>query len=119
MGVDLNRLLVVRPDPRDARRVASKVALSGAFEVVVVDMFDSRRNDELFIRKLTLAKARVLVLTDSYQARRANWPTTLRLELSRRADVMSVRVAKDRGARVGKLASLRSFPWVESMVTAA
>lgn len=36
-GVDLDRLLVVRPEPVDLARAVVKVASSGAFELVVID----------------------------------------------------------------------------------
>jgi hypothetical protein len=99
--IDLKRLLIVRPPPQDARRSAVKLVSSGAFDVVVIDLFDTQRNDELFVRKLALAKTRVVLLTDSYCARRMAWPTSLRLELTRHIDGISVRVAKERYGRVG------------------
>jgi protein ImuA len=110
-GVDLDRLLVVRP-PRaeDAGRVAVKVAEAGACEVVVVDGLSERRSPralkpEIVIRKLALAAERggatLLLLTDSLAPRRAPWPVALRLELGRAPGHLVVRVAKERRGRVG------------------
>jgi RecA/RadA recombinase len=112
-GVDLARMLVVRPPRAQLGRVAVKVMGAGAFEVVVVD-FDAipgaipgavpgsshgRSHErqtlakkkawapEVLVRKLALAAessgATVLILTDSTRPRAQQWPVALRLELSR------------------------------------
>jgi len=116
-GVDLTRLLLVRPPARDAARVSVRVATSGAFEVVVVDAFAfveghegrSRRRSwpsDVFVRKLSLAAethaTRIVILSDSSAPRAMPWPVALRLEIERNPDdAMLVRVAKERHGRLG------------------
>ena len=121
-GVDLTRMLVVRPPRSQLGRVAVKLMGDGAFEVLVVD-FDpvpgSSRSEgqsttgkrrawapEVLVRKLALAAessgATVLLLTDSTRPRAQPWPVALRLELSRPTlNELAVRVAKDRRGRIG------------------
>ncbi|WP_394848998.1 hypothetical protein LZC95_16295 [Pendulispora brunnea] len=121
-GVDLRRLLVVRPSHQDVGRAAVKVVGSGAFEVVVIDMASledvppqaqtaqkARRGrrplpPEVMVRKLALLAEKrgttVLLLSDSTQPRELPWPVALRLELEQRPHELSVRVAKDRRGRV-------------------
>jgi len=109
-GVDLDRLLVVRPPVGDAGRIAVKVALARACEVVVVDLPGAslrtrpdRRHKpgsgregrglhpEILVRKLALAAeesgASVFLLTDSLEPRDLPWPVALRLELGRAPSV--------------------------------
>lgn len=128
-GVDLGRMLVVRPPRVLLGKVAVKVVGSGAFEVVVldVDAFDGadvlpthgvkRRGwaPELLVRKLALAAegcgATVVLLTDATRPRAMPWPVALRLELSltdRRT--MAVRVAKERHGRVGTARTVPFLP---------
>lgn len=118
-GVDLSHLLVVRPPPNEARQVAVKLAASAAFAVVVVDHFAAaslgrgvHKADELFVRKLSLQPCVSLLLTDQHAPRTGSLPTVLRLELSRRPDAITVRVAKDRMGRAGamKTVPLRTRP---------
>ena len=60
---------------------------------------------EVLVRKLALladeAGTSILLLTDSTRLRAVPWPVALRLELTRRADAIAVRVAKDRRGRMG------------------
>jgi recombination protein RecA len=117
-GVELDRMLVVRPPRTHLAKVAVKVVAAGAFEVVVVDVDPvgspigtqnsepQGRRLEMVVRKLALAAepsgATVLLLTDALRPRAAPWPVALRLELSRPdASTLSVRVAKDKRGRVG------------------
>jgi len=112
-GVDLRRLLVVRPSPKDAGRTAVKVAEAHACAVIVVDGLTEPRGPgskralkpEILIRKLALAAERggatLLLLTDSLAPREAPWPVALRLELGRAPGHLVVRVAKERRGRVG------------------
>jgi recombination protein RecA len=125
-GVDLARMLVVRPPRPELGRVAVKVAASGAFEVIVVDVdavpgarpADKRSspngkpgrappNDaQVLVRKLALKAeetgATVVLLTDSTRPRAVPWPVALRLELSRPSrHELTVRVAKERRGRIG------------------
>lgn len=113
-GVDLNRLLVVRPPRLEAGRVAVKVANAHACEVVVVDatwfVSTERRggrkgvSPEILVRKLSLAAEQggstVLLLTDSLAPRAIPWPVALRLELGRAPGHLVVKVGKDRRGRV-------------------
>jgi recombination protein RecA len=112
-GVDLARLLVVRPPPDALARVAVKVAESRAFSVVVIDTAgvpgssQSERLDRWpnVVRRLALAVERsdstVLLLTDSLVARSMQLPVAMRLEVDRTAeDDVSVRVAKERRGRI-------------------
>jgi recombination protein RecA len=132
-GVDLDRMLVVRPPRAQLARVAVKVVGAGAFEVVVVD-FDAvpgaslaaeagpqaakKRKawaPEVLVRKLALSAessgSTVLLLTDGARPRSIPWPVALRLELSRptRSELV-VRVAKDRRGRIGLVRTVPFLP---------
>jgi recombination protein RecA len=128
-GVDLARLLVVRPPRALLGKVAVKLVGSGAFEVVTVDVdvvpgtraLAGRARGgkgwapELLVRKLALAAeptgSTVLLLTDASLPRAAQWPVALRLELSRPdANSLSVRVAKDRRGRIGPTKTVPFLP---------
>ncbi|HLM75390.1 MAG TPA: recombinase A [Polyangiaceae bacterium] len=112
-GVDLSRLLVVRPPPDAIARVAVRLAQSHAFKVIVVDTSGvpgsaiGERLDRwpTTVRRLALAVERsdcaVLLLTDSLAARSAPLPVAMRLEVERLSeDRVAVRVAKERRGRV-------------------
>jgi recombination protein RecA len=114
VGVDLDRLLVVRPPRSEIGRVAVKIAEARACEVIVVDAApfvapsrSSKRglSSEVLIRKLSLAAkqggATVLLLTDSLAPRAVPWAVALRLELGRAPGHLVVKVAKDQRGRVG------------------
>lgn len=137
-GIDLKRMLVVRPPRPQLGRIALKVVSSGAFEVVVVDMDaipGSCRVPEggsepraarsktwaadVLVRKLALAAessgATVLLLTDSSRPRSTPWPVSLRLELARpRRKELEVRVGKDRRGRVGVVKTVPFQPIARS-----
>lgn len=121
-GVDLERLLVVRPTPADLARTVVKVASSGAFELVVVDALSgldgklsiagaagkrgasrARVDGSIVVRKLALAAEEKgtssIVLTNIFTARAVPWPVALRLEVERRPEAIAVRVTKDRRGR--------------------
>jgi recombination protein RecA len=115
-GIDLDRLLVVVPEPGALARTAVKVGMSGAFELVVVDVpakglggrlavrgAPSRVDGSVVVRKLALAAEEhgttFLLLTDSYDERPVPWPVAMRLEVERRPDALSLRVTKDRRGR--------------------
>lgn len=119
-GVDLARLLVVRPPSDALARVAVKVAESGAFSVVVIDtagvpgVSQGERLDRWpnVVRRLALAIERsdstVLLLTDRLAARSMPLPVAMRLEVDRTAeDDVSVRVAKERRGRVSAATSVK------------
>lgn len=112
-GVDLERLLVVRPPPEALARTAVRVAQSHAFAVLVIDTAGvpgCGRGENLdrwpnVVRRLSLAIERsdstVLLLTDRLAARSMPLPVAMRLEVERLAeDRMTVRVAKERRGRV-------------------
>lgn len=118
-GVDLDRLLVVRPDPASLARTVVKVAASGAFDVVVIDAQQaagldgrlpgegktsrSRVDGSVVVRKLALASEEkgtsFLVLTNVYAPRAVPWPVALRLEVERRPEAIALRITKDRRGR--------------------
>lgn len=119
-GVDLARLLVVRPPSDALARVAVKVAESGAFSVVVIDtagvpgVSQGERLDRWpnVVRRLALAIERsdstVLLLTDRLAARSMPLPVAMRLEVDRTAeDDVSVRVAKERRGRVSAATNIK------------
>jgi recombination protein RecA len=136
-GVDLARLLVVRPPRAELARVAVKVAASRAFDVIVVDMdpvpgalvpgrtpYAPRTRakkggawqGDVFVRKLALLAseggASVLLLTDATAPRAQPGPVALRLEIAREPAAIALRVAKDRRGRAGlaKTVPLASRP---------
>ena len=123
-GVDLARRLVIRPARADVARIAVKIAAARALDVIVIDMdpflgvdvapaspprtFSKTRKPlppETFVRKLALLAeeggARILLLTDQSQPRRAQLPVALRLELERAPGSLTVKIAKDRRGRIG------------------
>lgn len=121
-GVDLGRLVVVRP-PRDSlARVAVQLAQANVFAVIAIDVtgipgakFErglAARAEPLsgwvnVTRKLSLAversKTTVLLLTDAYAKRPLVLPVAMRIELDQDApNVVSARIAKERYGRVGK-----------------
>lgn len=125
LGVDLRRLLVVRPPRKDLGRVVVKLAQARAFDVIVVDYHpvafvqplasggpnasrSPRRHGvrpEVLVRKLALLAeeggSTILLLTDTTDPRPVPWPVALRLELARAPGTLSVKVAKDRFCRLG------------------
>ncbi len=121
-GVDLHRLLVVRPPLDELARVAVRVASSRAFAVVVVDTAavpgalggaPPVRLDRwsTVVRRLALAvegsDCSVLLLTDRQASRAMPLPVAMRLELERPAEErITVRVAKDRRGRVAPPVSI-------------
>jgi hypothetical protein len=130
-GVDLARLLVVRPPRAEIARVAVKVVGSCAFDVIAIDMdlvpgtvaptqnAHPRRRvwpPEVLVRKLALLAgeggATVILLTDATSHRAVPWPVALRLEIARAPESIALRVAKDRRGRIGlaKTVPLRTRP---------
>ncbi|MEO7110135.1 MAG: recombinase A [Polyangiaceae bacterium] len=127
-GVDLARLFVVRLPRSELGRIAVKVARSGAFELLVVDVDaiagvdesaqkqakttsswtparGSASKMEVVVRKLALAAEAngmtVILITDANRHRAVPWPVAMRLELERRPGEIGVRVAKERHGRIG------------------
>ncbi len=136
-GIDLARLLVVRPLRAEIGRVAVKVVASRGLDVVVVDLdpiplaridakeVPSRRRgvpETTLVRRLALAAEEagttVLLLTDTRVPRSSALPVALRIELSRPTpDDLSMRVAKDRRGRIGlaRTVPMRSRPGREAV----
>jgi hypothetical protein len=105
VGVDLERLFVVRPPQAWLARVAVKVASSGAFDVIVVEVGrgvgGGSKRDEALVRKLALAAEEhgsTIVLLSSPHS--MPWPVALRLELARTMDGLSLRITKERHGRL-------------------
>jgi RecA/RadA recombinase len=134
-GVDLARLFVVRPPRAELGRIAVKVARSGAFDLLVVDMDPipgacapvsnmgamfagipekqaqlASSKMEVVVRKLALAAEEngmtVILITDARRHRAVPWPVAMRLELERHPGKIGVRVAKERHGRIGSKAWL-------------
>jgi recombination protein RecA len=128
-GVELSRLLVVRPPLAALSRVALRLAESEAFAVVVVDLtgvVGERVAVPLgtwprVVRRLALAVEgtghSVLLLTREADRRPLPLPVAQRLEVSRpTADKLLVRLAKDQRGRVS---SPRPVVWARSGAWAA
>jgi recombination protein RecA len=112
-GVDLARLLVIRPPLSALGRVAARAAQSRVFSVIVVDLagVPGRRQEVRLdrwvntVRRLAMAvegmETTVLLLTDALSPRALPLPVALRLEVERAApDRLKLTVAKDRRGRV-------------------
>jgi len=112
-GVELERLLVVRPSVEDLAKVAARVAASGVFSVIVIDLagVPGKRSSQRLerwvnpTRRLALAaegtETTIVLLTDACSPRPTPLPVALRLELDRAsAENVVLRVAKDRRGRV-------------------
>jgi hypothetical protein len=112
-GVDLARLLVIRPSPGALARVAARAAQSRVFSVIVIDLagVPGRRPEVRLdrwvnpVRRLAMAvegmETTVLLLTDALAPRALPLPVALRLEVERAApDRLRLTVAKDRRGRV-------------------
>lgn len=103
-GVDLDRLLIVRPDAPALSRTLVKAASSGAFALVVVDVprgvIQNGNEGVVVTRKLALAAEEYgttsLLLTSAREPRSVPWPVAMRLEVERRPDALAIKVAKDR-----------------------
>lgn len=130
LGVDLGRLLVVRPNFDAVERIAVRIAEARAVAMLVIDLrgaLGSRSNPrgtsraqyphpqrhhsqrshnwQSVVRRLALAvknlPAGVLLITDAESPRALPLPVAMRLELSRvSASHLEVRVAKERTGRV-------------------
>jgi recombination protein RecA len=120
-GIDLHRLLVVRPLRSQAARVAVQLAQSGVFSVIVIDVSGvpgahasgslAPSSEPLtpwskVTRRLSLAvetsATSVILLTDADAPRSVVLPVALRVELEReQGELISVRIAKEKHGRVG------------------
>ncbi len=115
-GVDLARLLVMRPPVEKLAKVAVRAAESRAFSVLVIDTVgalgdhDRARSDEVgrwanTVRRLSMAiegsDRAIVLLTDLWAHRPMVLPVAMRIEVERPAvDRLFVRVGKDRFGRV-------------------
>jgi hypothetical protein len=121
-GVDLARLLVIRPSFEALARVAARAAQSRVFSVIVIDLAGvpgstnlpppALRRPEVRldrwvnpVRRLAMAvegtETTVLLLTDALAPRALPLPVALRLEVERAApERLRLTVAKDRRGRV-------------------
>jgi recombination protein RecA len=128
-GVELERLLVVRPLPEAIGRVALRLTESPAFSLVVIDTLGipgapldvALGTWPRVVRRLAMSvegsQRTVLLLTDAAQPRPLPLPVAQRLELSRPAPYqLLLRVAKDRRGRV---TSPRPIAWARSPVSFA
>lgn len=121
LGVDLSRLLVVRPPVSSIGRVAVKMAQSRAFSVMVIDtrslpgspaQTEGMRFDRdvavNIVRRLALSiegtDTSLILLTDAGAPRALPLPVSMRIELDRRlsssAIVSSLRIPKERHGRI-------------------
>jgi len=123
-GVELSRLLVVRPPLEALSRVSLRIVESRAFAVVVIDtlgvpgqpMQVSLGAWPRVVRRLATAvadtSACVLLVTDASASRPLPLPVAQRIELSRpRPHELGLRVAKDKHGRVS---SPRTLAWARS-----
>ncbi|HEY3495656.1 MAG TPA: recombinase A [Polyangiaceae bacterium] len=118
-GVDLGRLLVVRPPPEAIGRVSLKLVESGVFPLIVVDTVGTLGkslpgglgNFERVVRRLSMGvdgtANSVLLITDERAQRSLPLPVAQRLVIARPSlERLMVRVAKDRRGRVTPARSL-------------
>jgi recombination protein RecA len=124
-GIALERFLVVRPPVEAIGRVALKLAESGVFELVVVDLMGTlgRSLDcslgrlGRVVRRLSMAvdgtNKSVLLVTETHVERALPLPVAQRIEVVRTAaDRLSVRVAKDRR---GRISAPRPIVWTRGI----
>jgi len=113
LGVDLERLWVVRPPLEALGRTALKLAESAVFSLVVIDTVGTLGRPLAvslgawgrIVRRLSMAvdgTARsILLVTDAKEPRALPLPVAQRIELSQpERDTLGVRIAKDRRGRV-------------------
>ena len=124
-GVDLARLLVVRPPSEALERTSIRLVESHAFAVVVVDTLGTvgasasglQGSWNRAIRRLSLAAEAsgsvVVLLTDGELQRSLPLPVALRLELSRpEMGRLLLKVGKD---RKGRVSGPHRVPWGASL----
>lgn len=112
LGIDLGRLLVVRPEMAAVERVAVRIAEAKVVSVLVVDLrgalgdssMDERRWQRA-VRRLSLVIKQlstcVLLITRPQTRHALPLPVAMRLELNRLSgDNVEIRVAKERSGRI-------------------
>jgi recombination protein RecA len=113
LGVDLERLLVVRPPLEALGRTSLKLAESAVFSLIVIDTLGTLgRPLDLslaawgrIVRRLNMAvdgtNRSVLLVTDAKEPRALPLPVAQRIELSQPdSGRLGVRIAKDRRGRI-------------------
>jgi hypothetical protein len=120
LGVDLSRMLVVRPDADAVERIAVRIAEAKAIALMVVDLRGafgdlpvSATRWQRTVRRLALAIKQVatcvLVITPEETSRTLPLPVALRLEFARAsAESFELRVGKE---RTGRVSSPRTVAW--------
>jgi recombination protein RecA len=131
LGVELGRLLVVRPDIDAVERIAIRIAEARAVSLLVIDLRgalgnlsgSSRRSDhhrgrthhrwQSAVRRLALSVRNlatcVLLITAEEEQRSMPLPVAMRLEFSRAsANHFEIRVGKE---RTGRVSSPRLVSW--------
>jgi hypothetical protein len=134
-GVCLPRLLVLRPPRHLLARVAVRVAMSGIFSVITVDVAGvpgsssskvSRHSESIeswvkVTRRLALAVEKthttVFLLTESEAARKSSLPASMRIELeNENPESMVVRLAKE---KFGRVSNARRIVWTRPITREA
>ena len=123
-GVDLERLLVVRPSVEALSRVALRIVESAACAVTVIDLLGvpgqllgvNLTGWLRVVRRLAMGvdgtAHSVILLTDASEQRPLPLPVSQRIELERPSEgKLSVRVAKD---KQGRVSAPRSIAWVRT-----
>jgi hypothetical protein len=125
-GVCLERLLVLRPPRHLLARVAVRVALSGIFSVIAVDVagvpgssskasrgVESMQSWSKVTRRLALAiektRTTLFLLTQADDARTSALPAAMRVELENESpESLFVRIAKE---KFGRVSNSRRIVW--------
>ena len=123
-GVDLERLLVVRPSVEALSRVALRIVESGACAVTVIDLLGVPGQPLAVnltawlrvVRRLAMGvdgtANSVILLTDAAEQRPLPLPVAQRIELERPSEgKLSVRVVKD---KQGRISAPRSIAWART-----
>jgi hypothetical protein len=120
LGVNLARMLVVRPDTDAVERIAVRIAEAKAVALMVVDLRGafgdlpvSTTRWQRTVRRLALAVKQVatcvLVITPEEPSRTLPLPVAMRLEFARAsAESFEIRVGKE---RTGRVSPARTVAW--------
>ena len=120
LGVDLSRLLVLRPEVDAVERTAIRIAEAKAVSLLVVDLRGalgglavSHHRWQRTVRRLALAVKQlatcVLLITPAEPRASLPLPVAMRLEFSRSsAESFEIRVGKE---RTGRVSAARAFQW--------
>jgi recombination protein RecA len=118
LGVDLDHLLVVRPELEAVGRAALRIVEANLASVLVIDLtgVELSLDEHVWernVRRLALAvksaATSILLLTRAEQFQTLPLPTSMRLEFTRRStESFELRVAKE---RTGRISPSRSIPY--------